>query len=99
MILNRIADAGDGGCAGSHPGFQVIRDPESVCDNGEGRIDRGARRKEAAVDDVEIVYFVTAAIQIQRGCGGIYAKPDGAADLARRGGFRTLVGRSGGSVR
>lgn len=54
---------------------QVIGHPNGIRNDGKGRVDRPARRKEGAVDDVKIVQIVGAAIEIEHRLRGITSKP------------------------
>src|SRR6516164_5471303 len=50
-----------------HPFNQVVADSERVRHDRERRIHGGAGRKETSVDDVEVVNFVSFAIDVQSG--------------------------------
>src|SRR5262245_11933613 len=45
---------------------QMIADAQRIRGDGQCRIHRGARTEEAAIDDVEIVEIVGAAVHVQR---------------------------------
>src|SRR6266852_5365443 len=53
-----------GACA--EPVDQVVTDAQGIGNDRQRGIHRRAGRKEAAVDDVEIVHFVRLAIDVQR---------------------------------
>src|SRR6516225_1973203 len=77
----RVADDGKllgSRCACTQAIKEVIADPKCVRNDCERGIDGGARREEAAIDDIEVVELVRLAITIKRGGGGIVAKTDGA---------------------
>jgi 4-hydroxy-2-oxoheptanedioate aldolase len=44
----------------------VVADAQRVGNDGQGRVDRRARRKKTGVDDIQIVDLVRAAIEVER---------------------------------
>ena len=68
----------------SQPGLQVVGHPKGVGDDGKRRIDGRTRWKETAIDDVKIIHFVAAAIQVKRRAGWVGAEPDRAVLMAGR---------------
>src|SRR5438132_10885022 len=58
------------------PALQVVADAERVGHDGQRRVHRGARRKEATVDHVEIVHLVSLAVGVERRGPRVVAEPD-----------------------
>src|SRR6516162_1105928 len=65
--------------------LQVIGHADGVGDDRQGRIDRGAGAEEAAVDDVEIVDLVAAAIDVERRAFWVVSETHGAVLMSSAG--------------
>src|SRR3989440_10803494 len=76
--------------SGSEPLEQVVPDAEGVRHRGEGRVHGADARKDARVDDVEVVELVRAAVRVQDGRGWVAAHAT-RAGLVRAAGDRDLV--------
>src|SRR5579885_1786476 len=59
-----------------HPLREVIADAQGVGHDGQGRVDRTARREETAVDHIQVVHLVRFAVAVERGAIRIIAEPD-----------------------
>src|SRR5689334_3354193 len=70
---------------------QVIADTQGVRGDGQRRIHGSARTEEAAIDDVEIVDVVGAAMHVQRRRAWIAAEADGAVLMRHAGERNTLA--------
>ena len=63
----------------------MVADAQRVGNDGQGRVDRRARRKEAAVDDIQIVDLVRAAIDVERRRCRVAAEADRAVLMSGAG--------------
>src|SRR6516165_11633871 len=70
---------------------QGVADPQCVGDYRQGRVDRSARRKKAAIDDIEIVHLVRPAIDIERRRSRVPAEADRAVLVTGSGDRDTLA--------
>ncbi len=69
----------------------MVADSERVGDNGQRRVYRGARYEKAAVDDIEIVDPMGAAIHVESRAIRVTAETDGAVLVTRAGDWQPLA--------
>jgi hypothetical protein len=69
---------------------QMVADPQRIGDDRQGRVDSGARHEKAAVDDVEVVDLVRAAVDVECRALRVAAEADRAILVARAGNRQAL---------
>src|SRR5215831_6319010 len=77
-------------CRNPEAFLQVVGNAQSVCHDGQRRVDGAAGGKEAAIHDVEVIQVVRATVPVERRGLRIVAKANGAV-LMRHPGERNAI--------